>query len=94
MATTVELDHDPNLTTLFAKAALRQRATGATLPDTVYSRIDVRVDRTHLSAYDRVCGFRLRGLKPGVRALRRRRFLAGWPVASARPSCANPRRSR
>lgn len=56
---TVELDHDPNLTTLFAKAALRRHASASTLPDTAYSRIDVRVDRTHLAAYDRVCGFRL-----------------------------------
>lgn len=63
----VELDRDPNLTTLFAKAALRglrpSRGT-PTLPDVVYTRAGVRVDRAHLAAYDRVCGFRLRDELP------------------------------
>ena len=58
---TVELDRDPNLTTLFAKAALRglRPSSGDTLPDSAYARIGVRVDRDHLAAYDRVCGYRL-----------------------------------
>ncbi len=58
---TVELDRDPNLTTLFAKAALRgMRASGGgVLPDVEYARIGVRVDSAHLAAYDRVCGYRL-----------------------------------
>ena len=62
----VELDHDPNRTALFAKAALRslRPAHVTTLPDTGYARVDVRVDRDHLAAYDRVCGFRLRDELP------------------------------
>jgi acyl dehydratase len=58
----VELDHDPNLTTLFAKAALRGLRPvphEPVLPDTTYARIDVRTDRSHLAGYDRVCGYRL-----------------------------------
>jgi acyl dehydratase len=56
----VELAREPNLTVLFAKAALRRPSTAArTLPEVSYARSGVRVDRAHLAAYDRVCGFRL-----------------------------------
>jgi acyl dehydratase len=60
--TTLELDRDPNLTALFARAALRGlRPTSDTtaLPDVGYARVGVRTDRDHLAAYDRVCGYRL-----------------------------------
>jgi acyl dehydratase len=60
--TTVELDRDPNLTALYARAALRglRRAhPKPTLPDIGFARVDVRVDRDHLAAYNRVCGYRL-----------------------------------
>lgn len=60
--TVVELDREPNLTVLFARAAVRglRPSTGEpTLPEVSYARSGVRVDRAHLAAYDRVCGFRL-----------------------------------
>jgi hypothetical protein len=58
--TVVELDRAPNLAVLFAKAALRRPSTGApALPEVGYARSGIRVDRAHLAAYDRVCGFRL-----------------------------------
>lgn len=47
----------PSLATLFAKAALTQRGRGGELSDTVWRREGVVVDRDHLLAYDRVCGF-------------------------------------
>ncbi|HEX4705963.1 MAG TPA: MaoC/PaaZ C-terminal domain-containing protein [Pseudonocardiaceae bacterium] len=59
---TVELDRDPNLAVLFGKAALgslRRSGGEPVLPATGFARTDVRVDREHLAAYDRVCGFRL-----------------------------------
>lgn len=58
----VELDREPNLTVLFARAAMRglRPSTGEpTLPDVGYARSGIRVDRAQLAAYDRVCGFRL-----------------------------------
>jgi acyl dehydratase len=61
MATVTELDTEPNLMALFAKAALR-RARGRgepTLPDIELARRPARVDIDRLAAYDRVCGFRL-----------------------------------
>jgi acyl dehydratase len=57
-----ELDSEPNLTVLFGRAAargLRRSAGTDVLPDNGYARTDVRIDRSHLAAYDRVCGFRL-----------------------------------
>ncbi|HVV24303.1 MAG TPA: MaoC/PaaZ C-terminal domain-containing protein [Pseudonocardiaceae bacterium] len=59
---TVELDTEPNLTALFAKAALGAIRPGrreSALPTTELARSGVRVDRARLAAYDRVCGFRL-----------------------------------
>jgi acyl dehydratase len=52
------LEAAPRLGPLYAKAALGavgNRAT--TLPDTELAREDVAVDRDHLAAYARVCGF-------------------------------------
>ena len=60
--TVTELAGAPNLTALFAKAALGAIRPGhrpATLPDTTLVRSGVLVDRDLLAAYDRVCGFRL-----------------------------------
>jgi acyl dehydratase len=39
-------------------------AASRSLPDRVVTREDVEVDREHLAAYDRVCGFRLRDELP------------------------------
>jgi hypothetical protein len=60
--TVVELDREPNLAVLFTKAVVRglRPSTGApTLPEVGYAHSGIRVDRAHLAAYDRVCGFRL-----------------------------------
>lgn len=60
--TVTELDTEPNLTVLFAKAALgalRPGHKGSTLPDVELARSGVRVNRAQLADYDRVCGFRL-----------------------------------
>jgi hypothetical protein len=58
-----ELDGPPNLAALFGRAALAsvlpRRQRKPVLPTTGLARSGVRVDRAHLAAYDRVCGFRL-----------------------------------
>lgn len=58
-----ELAEQPNLTALFGKAALASvrpaQQSDPALPGHSLARSDVRVDREHLAAYDRVCGFRL-----------------------------------
>lgn len=60
IAHTHELDSLPNLTVLFGKAVLTGfNRHGSALPSTVYSRDNVVVDPTHLSAYNKVCGYRL-----------------------------------
>jgi acyl dehydratase len=57
---TRELDSTPNLTVLFGKAVLTGFGRhGNTLPSTVYSRDGIVIDPAHLSAYNRVCGYRL-----------------------------------
>jgi hypothetical protein len=56
-----ELTRSPSLAALYPKAVLsglRRKGAGE-LPDTAYSLAGVRVDATHLAAYNRVCGFRL-----------------------------------
>lgn len=54
------LDAPPNLTALYARAtAAGLRRAGGTLPDTELVLDDVTVDRDHLAAYDRVCGYTL-----------------------------------
>ncbi|MGC9669383.1 MaoC/PaaZ C-terminal domain-containing protein [Planosporangium sp. 12N6] len=62
----LELDAPPKLGPLYRGAALtavRRKAvggrTGDTLPDLEVRVPEVAVDRAHLAAYDRVCGFRL-----------------------------------
>jgi acyl dehydratase len=51
------VSESPSLAPLFAKAALTQRGRGGALSDAVWRRESVVVDRDHLLAYDRVCGF-------------------------------------
>jgi MaoC like domain len=56
----VELSSAPSLKVLYPKAVLTGfRRKGGELPDTEYSLPGVAVDREHLAAYNRVCGFRL-----------------------------------
>lgn len=55
-----ELSSAPSLKILYPKAVLTGfRRKGGELPDTVYTLPGVTVDRDHLAAYNRVCGFRL-----------------------------------
>ena len=55
--TTRTLTQSPSLGPLFVKAALTQRGRKGDLPDTALRREGVVVDREHLLAYERVCGF-------------------------------------
>jgi hypothetical protein len=55
-----ELSAPPRLATLYPKAVLSGfRRRGGELPDTAYALPGVRVDPSHLAAYNKVCGFRL-----------------------------------
>jgi MaoC like domain len=53
---------------LYARALVRQLPLvgggGDSLPERELTRADVEIDRDHLAAYDRVCGFRLRDELP------------------------------
>jgi acyl dehydratase len=51
------LTESPSLAPLFVKAALTQRGRRGGLPDTALRREGVVVERDHLLAYQRVCGF-------------------------------------
>jgi hypothetical protein len=63
----VRLSSAPSLATLYPRAVLSGfRRTGGELPDTAYSLPGVRVDPSHLAAYDRVCGFRLGDALPAT----------------------------
>lgn len=56
----VELSSAPSLRVLYPKAVVTGfRRKGGELPDTEYTLPGVRIDRAHLAAYNRVCGFRL-----------------------------------
>lgn len=61
MTTTEELPAVPSLGPLYARAAVAAAMPGAgnELPDREVVVRGVRVDRGHLAAYDRVCGFRV-----------------------------------
>jgi hypothetical protein len=55
-----ELSSSPSLKMLYPKAVLTGfRRKGGELPDTVYTLSGQAIDRAHLAAYNRVCGFRL-----------------------------------
>lgn len=54
----------PKLTRLYAKAVVTGLAGGDGLPDTGLVVRDLEVDRDHLAAYARVCGYRLRDEVP------------------------------
>ena len=63
---TLSLSESPSLPRLFARAALTARGRGGPLPDLEVVRAGVGVDRTHLAAYDRVCGFTLHDALPAT----------------------------
>jgi acyl dehydratase len=54
----------PRTLPLLVRAALPVRRTGDTLPDLTLTRDAVRVDREHVAAYSRVCGFPLKASLP------------------------------
>ncbi|KAA2263462.1 hypothetical protein F0L68_09845 [Solihabitans fulvus] len=65
MTTSRELTRTPNLATLYPKALLTGfTRRGGELPDAEYLRTGLTVDRAHLAAYDRLCGFGLRDELP------------------------------
>ena len=61
---TLTLTEAPSLARLFARATLTARGRGGALPDVEVVRAGVRVDRSRVAAYDRVCGFTLRDALP------------------------------
>ena len=62
-----ELEAPPALLPLFGRAALTgRRHRGDTLPEAVYTLADQGVDRDHLTAYQKVCGFPLTDELPGT----------------------------
>lgn len=66
MTTTEKLDTLPSLATLYARAAVTAVLPGGgdALPDRQLEVDEVTVDREHLAAYDRVCGYRLSDVLP------------------------------
>jgi hypothetical protein len=58
------MDAAPRTLPLLLRAALPVRRTGDTLPDLTLTRHDVPVDREHVAAYSRVCGFPLKAGLP------------------------------
>jgi acyl dehydratase len=65
MAVTV-LDSAPNLSQLYAKAAVTARGRGGDLPDARFARKGVAVDADHLAAYTRECGLPLNDVLPAT----------------------------
>lgn len=62
-----ELSSSPNVAWLYARAAATTLLRGGEeLPDTELVLPDVGVDRDHLAAYDRVCGFALTDRLPAT----------------------------
>ncbi len=62
----VELSEQPRVGYLRAALGLLPARRGSALPDLELVRRDVAVDRAHLAAYDRVCGFRLADTLPAT----------------------------
>ncbi len=58
------LSGTPRLAKVFLKAVVGGKKTGTTLPDTTLRIADVRVDRAHLLAYQRLCGFQAGDVLP------------------------------
>ncbi|WP_328477416.1 MaoC/PaaZ C-terminal domain-containing protein [Actinoplanes sp. NBC_00393] len=69
MVAVVELSSGPGVGAAYARAALGLlpgTRRGTTLPDVEMVQRGVVVDRSHLAAYDRVCGFRLSDTLPAT----------------------------
>ncbi|MEU4162465.1 MaoC/PaaZ C-terminal domain-containing protein [Actinoplanes sp. NPDC026670] len=70
MVAVVELSSGPGTTAAYARAALGLIPgfvrSGDTLPDVEVRQRGVTVDRAHLAAYDRICGFRLSDTLPAT----------------------------
>jgi acyl dehydratase len=59
------LTSTPSLLPLYAKAALTAPLhRGDTLPDSVYTLADQRIDAAHLAAFQQVCGYRVGDVLP------------------------------
>ncbi|WP_433834058.1 MaoC/PaaZ C-terminal domain-containing protein [Actinoplanes sp. CA-015351] len=79
MVAVVELSSGPGTTASYARAALGMlpgTRRGSTLPDVEMVHRGVVVDRSHLAAYDRVCGFRLSDRLPATYP-----HVLGFPLA-------------
>jgi acyl dehydratase len=61
----VVLEEPPNSLALLAKAAFGSHSGDLTLPDTELVLPDVEIDRAHLAAYARVCGYPVGDELPG-----------------------------
>jgi acyl dehydratase len=62
---TNELTEPPSLAPLYAKAAMTGPLhRGDSLPDSVYTLTDQRIELRHLAEYQRVCGFRVSDVLP------------------------------
>jgi acyl dehydratase len=64
MMVITELASSPRIPALLARAALTAHGRGGSLPETRLTHTGVRVDRTKLAAYDRVCGYPLTDVLP------------------------------
>lgn len=62
----ITLEGPPNLASLLARAAATSFGRGGALEDVEVRRPMVRIERTRLAAYDRVCGFGLRDALPAT----------------------------
>jgi hypothetical protein len=61
-----ELTSPPSLLRLYAKAAATSplHRGGESLPDSVYTLTDQRIDAAHLASFQRVCGYRVTDVLP------------------------------
>jgi hypothetical protein len=61
-----ELTSPPSLLPLYAKAAATSplHRGGESLPDSVYTLTDQRIDAAHLASFQRVCGYRVTDVLP------------------------------
>ncbi|GAB3591824.1 MaoC/PaaZ C-terminal domain-containing protein [Angustibacter peucedani] len=63
---TITLERDPHLAVLMTRATATAAGRGGSVPDVEVVRRGVAVDRDHLAAYDRVCGFAVRDALPST----------------------------
>lgn len=63
----IEMKDAPSALGFYAKAVLNGfSAKGGTLPTLTVSQRDIRIDRAHLTEYNRVCGFAMRDTLPST----------------------------